>query len=72
MAISWAKNLKSELADLSVNQGRVHDARALELRPEIFRMGYFWGVLSDYDTVISLRRFIYTVRPTYSDIRTLG
>ena len=53
-------------------KGRVHDVRALELRPEIFRMGYFWGELSDYDTVISLRRFIYTVRPTYSDIRILG
>ena len=52
--------------------GRVHDVRALELRPEIFRMGYFWGELSDYDTVISLRRFIYTVRPTYSDIRISG
>ena len=49
-------------------KGRVHDVRALELRPEIFRMGYFWGVLSDYDTVISLRGFVYTVRPTYCDI----
>ena len=53
-------------------KGRVHDVRALELRPEIFSMGYFWGELSDYDTVISLRRFIYTVRPTYSDIRISG
>ena len=49
-------------------KGRVHDVRALELRPEIFRMGYFWGVLSDYATVISLRSFVYTVRPTYCDI----
>ena len=28
-----------------VFKGRVHDVRALELRPEIFRMGYFWGEL---------------------------
>ena len=49
-------------------KGRVHDVKASELRPEIFRMGYFWGVLSDSDTVISLRGFICTVRPTYCDI----
>ena len=64
--------MKNQNPSLTRVKGRVHDVRALELRPEIFRMGYFWGELSDYDTVISLRRFIYTVRPTYSDIRILG
>ena len=36
-------------------KGRVHDVKALELRPEIFRMGVFLGLVSDYDTVESLK-----------------
>ena len=36
-------------------KGRVHDIKALELRPEIFRMWVFSGVVSDYDTVESLK-----------------
>ena len=40
---------------LSEIKGRVHDVKALELRPEIFRMWVFSGVVSDYDTVESLK-----------------
>ena len=36
-------------------KGRVHDVKGLELRPEIFRMWVFLGLVSDYDTVESLK-----------------